>query len=381
MQIGRKNNVVNHNLNIYDEYLFNLCECSVGANEASDIKLKHLTYNLVKSLVEAGAYVDALNRFDRSPLLYAIINNNPVMVEVLLSFGANPNIETNYKSYKEEGGESLLHIASLFNQVESVKLLLQYGAEINAKNNKLNTPLHYACACSTSNEVVKLLIERGAEVNSLNEEGTTPIFNAVTQKNFDAINILLENNADINIVSEKVGMTPLIAAITKAGRHHIDLINFLIDKGADVNIRINKYHPPNQIELLHGATPLHIACKNLRYIDGNLNHYEEVIKTLIKRGAEINTVDFDGNTPLNVMYLDDRNYIDMVGYMLMKGANPTIENNDGVSPLSKAKAKTYNCYNTVKLMKKYSKPKTTRKKAKEDNHVDKNSIIHDNEGK
>lgn len=335
-------------LNIYDKYLFALCDCSVDEAKTNDIKFKHLTYDIVKSLVRAGANVNTRTSGGRTPLIRAIKNNNPVMVETLLCFGANPNQEGKHKSHLTVIGKRPLHYAAEFNQEDIVKLLLQYGADVNAKTSENDTPLHYACLLSKSNEVIKLLINHGADVNLYNETGISPIFNAIFFGNKEAVSILLDNNVDINGVNTINDLTPLIVAVKKRDP---DMVNFLIDKGADVNLRVKKH------EHLNGPTPLHVACKKLLFLEPEFNEYDEVIKTLVKRGAEINAVDFNGNTPLNLMKLED-NYIDMVGYMLLNGANPAIENNSGISPLHKTSNKL-KCQNTMKLMKKYSKPKTT----------------------
>lgn len=58
--------------------------------------------------------------------------------------------------------------------VDTVRLLLAHGAEVNAKGQCGNTALHYA-VLSTNVEVCRLLIEHQADVNAINETGHTPL--------------------------------------------------------------------------------------------------------------------------------------------------------------------------------------------------------------
>lgn len=93
-------------------------------------------------------------------------------------------------------------------------------------------------------------------------------------------------------------------------------VRAVIDEGFDVN-------EPDA----DGLTPLHMACINKNY-DG--------AKELLEAGAHVDPQDKWGNTPLNraVFEHDSAN---LVRLLVDHGADPTIENHYGHSPLSEAK--------------------------------------------
>jgi len=79
-----------------------------------------------------------------------------------------------------------------------VKLLLEYDADKEAKNNYGSTPLIRACANGYA-ETVKLLLEYGADKEAKNKYGSTPLIWASWNENTEIVKLLLEYGADINI--------------------------------------------------------------------------------------------------------------------------------------------------------------------------------------
>ncbi|KAJ8680563.1 hypothetical protein QAD02_016350 [Eretmocerus hayati] len=100
-------------------------------------------------------------------------------------------------------------------RISMMKLLLESGADVNAKDYLLQTPLHYA-----SQETVLLLIDHGADVNVQNIYGETPLHTISRlcvrdDARHQKIIALLENGADINIENSK-GETCLMTMISHA---------------------------------------------------------------------------------------------------------------------------------------------------------------------
>jgi ankyrin repeat protein len=67
---------------------------------------------------------------------------------------------------------------------------------LDQRNNLGDTPLHTVCTWGNV-ESVKLLLEAGAKVNALGDRGSTPLFNAVMGENLEVVNLLLASGADI----------------------------------------------------------------------------------------------------------------------------------------------------------------------------------------
>ncbi|NJB72460.1 ankyrin repeat protein [Saonia flava] len=109
-------------------------------------------------------------------------------------------------------GFTPLGLASFFGQIPVVKFLLEKGANPNvAANNTFKVaPIHSACAISNL-EIVKLLIEGGADVNAKQMKGVTPIHSAAHNGQNQLIQLLIDNGANIHAKTED-GQTPLVMA-------------------------------------------------------------------------------------------------------------------------------------------------------------------------
>ena len=87
-------------------------------------------------------------------------------------------------------------------------MLLNRGANIEARSNNGGTPLHAAAASSKSPDVIKLLLNRGADIEACNDDGRRPLHTAATFSDLPAVvEIFLDEGAKID-VEDKNGLTP-----------------------------------------------------------------------------------------------------------------------------------------------------------------------------
>ena len=103
-----------------------------------------------------------------------------------------------------------------------------------------------------------------------------PIYNAAGAGNIEAIKQHLAAGTDLNAKDVVAGWTPLNYAVMSGEKEAVEV---LIDNGADVNVK-DKY----------GSTPLH---------DASLGKHNEVVELLISKGADVNAKRGDGDTPLD----------------------------------------------------------------------------------
>lgn len=96
-----------------------------------------------------------------------------------------------------EDGWAPLHLACAFGGPEAVRLLLEHGAHAHqvSRNPQRNQPLHAAIALGDSLETIKLLLEAGADVNAAQAGGFTPLHQAAAAGKLDVIAVLLEHGA------------------------------------------------------------------------------------------------------------------------------------------------------------------------------------------
>jgi ankyrin repeat protein len=142
-----------------------------------------------------------------SVLIYAAESGNPETVREILRY--RPKLEAQDRRGKTAvfaAGEYRYQVEDAA-RVECVRLLVQAGANVNARDNDGNTPLHETFLTDVEAELLKL----GADVNARNKKGETPIFTTVDNK---AIPLFIEHGADLTIRNNK-GETVMEAAEKK----------------------------------------------------------------------------------------------------------------------------------------------------------------------
>ena len=170
------------------------------------------------------------------------------------------------------------------------------------------------------------------------------IIKAVQQNDVDAVKSLLNKGANIN-AKNSVGETLLIISIEHKCK---EITNLLLQKGADVNIKQNTYtmtedqlpsylkqfiSKPAKTIIVGGRSALHLAV---------FKDDMDLIDTLLAKGANIDAVDAQGETPLSHAVIDGQ--IEIIKLLLSKGANVNIKNHEfGMTPLHLAVIIPFDC--------------------------------------
>ncbi|KAJ7484413.1 ankyrin repeat-containing domain protein [Mycena latifolia] len=216
----------------------------------------HGEEELVYSLLESGANVNAEAQRYGTALQAAAVNGHYAVVCILLANGADVNSQSALYG-------TALRAASLGGHMDIIFLLIQNGAEINARAGKHGTALAAALSCGHE-DVARLLLEHGANVNDPGERGWTALGLAAGNGHQEIARLLIQKGANVNAKS-RANNTALQAAAS--GGHNAIAI-LLIQKGANVNEQGGD----------HG-TALQIASRLGR---------EEMVHILLKNGAEVN---------------------------------------------------------------------------------------------
>ena len=214
-------------------------ETLLGTNHKSFSK-KYTYYDDLKIIneIEMG-YLDSVKRY---LIKYRTVNH--------------PLTHNNYNN-------RLIHIASRYNQVEIINLLISNNADLDIQNYKGETPSHLAVKYNCL-ECLKVLIRNGANIKIKDNNGRSCLFNAIENKNISILTFIYNNGVSLferdnegnNLVHHSLNTKP-----------DINIIKFLIDRKVSLNEKNNDGKYP--IELMEDKLN-HKECKQDKNLYKNL---------------------------------------------------------------------------------------------------------------
>lgn len=170
-------------------------------------------------------------------LLAAIDRGDRVKIDELVRGGVSPNI-------RNKRGMTALQVAAVIDNNKVAELLVERGAEIDAKSTQAgSTPLAEAARWGHA-DLVKLLISKKAEVNWRANNGRTPLMEAAFFGHVDVIKVLIQNGAAVNAATPG-GDTALRDAISS--RNPPAALQLLLESGADPNATNKAGNTPLQM--------------------------------------------------------------------------------------------------------------------------------------
>ena len=167
-------------------------------------------------------------------MISAVWEGDSVELEKLLKSPRDPNVVN-------KNGFTPLHDAASSGQLESIRLLLEAGAKLEARSTAIQwmAPLHLAARYGHF-DVVRVLVEAGAVKDQLATGfGLTPMYFAAQQGHLDIVRWLVEVGARIEPAAV-AGFAPLHGA-ADGGR--LDVMHFLLECGAKVDPKDAPFSP------------------------------------------------------------------------------------------------------------------------------------------
>ncbi|KAF5306570.1 hypothetical protein FQR65_LT07297 [Abscondita terminalis] len=292
---------------------------STPMNEESEI---------TRFLIEAGAEVNLINRFDETPFLFAWKLTTLELVAKMQPTIADINAQN-------ADGETALVLSFKNQNFDVARFLIEAGADVNATN---TFPFHFLCKFGKL-ELVKRIRSMVNDINLQNADGETALHFSLKNENFDVASFLIDEGADVNLCNG-VDMTPFLE-VCKIGHYEIvkkirpkmtqinfqkrdgetalhlslkhqkrDVATFLIDEGADVNLSNN-----------FGETSLFYACRF-----GDI----ELVKKIRKFVSDVNLKNMDGDTVLGLSIRNEN--FEMAKFLNDENADVNVSNNTGMTP-------------------------------------------------
>ncbi len=230
----------------------------------------------LRSLIKSGD-VNTRDKRDATPLMYASAVGASEALRLLIEAGADVNAKNAFDA------TALMWCAG---DTYKVKMLVSKGADVNARSKQGRTPLLIAAASNDSYDVVKFLMDSGADVSARDSMGQTALLLATSANDTATIKLLLEKNLDVNAVNRR--LTPLMYA---AMNGNAEIVRTLITRGADVNAvskPTGEKPVKNGMIALGSFTPLILSA---------VYSGSDVVKALLDAGANVNAKDVRGMTP------------------------------------------------------------------------------------
>lgn len=239
------------------------------------------------------------------------LNGSVADFEKLLKNGLDPNTKT-------KGATSLLMLAA--RDFEKVKLLIENKADVNALAASNFTPLMVAARYRGNGKVIKLLLEKGA--SPVIAKGKQPVndlhaaFIASTTGDRDMAKAILDAKGDVTSAARLLGMVPFDPINFAIGQGDREMAALLIEHKAD----------PGQIDddlwsVLDSAT---------------IGNHKDAVRLLLDHKVNVNHKDKHGYTALHYAAAIDFGDTEIVDMLLKAGADGTLKNLDGNTPLDLA---------------------------------------------
>jgi ankyrin repeat protein len=259
-----------------------------------------------------------------TPLMYAVLYGDADAVRLLLDNGADPNARN------EAGASALLWAVD---DLEKTRVLLQRGADVNARSDDGRSALSIAASRFGSLAVVSILLDAGADpsVKSPSYKGPlTPLGEAADVGDEAVVRLLIERGANV----KSAGPLPLIAALKANDARCVDLLIPSADR-ATLSTALASLGPPlgnaagfgnaKPIQRLldHGAD-VNVGGRGGRSILMDLANSDSLpvgtVAALIDRGADTNARTKAGQTALD--FAMQRGQTSIVDLLVKAGAKP-----------------------------------------------------------
>uniref|UniRef100_A0A673A455 Euchromatic histone-lysine N-methyltransferase 2 n=1 Tax=Sphaeramia orbicularis TaxID=375764 RepID=A0A673A455_9TELE len=213
-----------------------------------------------------------------------------------------------------------LYPAAKQGEVQRVLLMLMEGIDPTYQPDSQNrrSALH-AAAQRGLLEVCYMLVQAGAQLDAQDKEMRTPLLEAIINNHLEVARYLVQSGACVyhvvSVPNDSGGWTPIIWA---AEHKHVDVIKALLNRGANVTVKDKELN----------------VCLHWAAYAGNV----DIAELVLNAGCSLSSVNMHGDTPLHIAAREG--YLECVVLFLSRGADIDIMNREGDTPLSLARADT-----------------------------------------
>lgn len=308
----------------------------------------------VRQLFTEGAQANVKNRLGVTPLLAAAMGGHTAIVQVLVENDVKVNavpaglrdwalsaaripLDEEDITQAAARGDTALIIAVRQGHTDTVRYLLDHGADVNRPNRQNESALFVAAELGRA-EIMRALLSKGANANAAEKENRTSSFTVALSsigRNTVLIKAAQHGHAEVTQILLEAGALPntpgflgKTALFWTAERGHLGVAQVLLEKNADPNLKD-----------VSGLTPLMVAASN-----GNV----KMVETLLKNKAEINAREGSETTAPGSMFgvsgatalihAARAGHANVVKILLEAGSDVTATDSNGINALKGAES-------------------------------------------
>ncbi|MCB1501210.1 MAG: ankyrin repeat domain-containing protein [Bauldia sp.] len=212
------------------------------------------------------------------------------LVALLIGLASSATAQTAPSARELEAYEGLF-IAAHEGDIAKIEWLVAEGSDVNARDSKGRTPAHVA-AFASEDEALRALAEAGADMNALEHRAYDVVTIAAVADDPELMSLAIDLGNDPGLMTSPYDGTALIAA---AHLGHVEVVRRLIAAGA----------PLDHVNNLHWTAVMEAVVLG----DGGPDH-QAVLDALLSAGADRTLADRDGVTPLQ--HAEARGFAEMV---------------------------------------------------------------------
>ncbi|DBA05295.1 TPA: hypothetical protein N0F65_007457 [Lagenidium giganteum] len=219
---------------------------------------------IVRKLIHHGAPLETVDMYGNTPLMLLAEKGCMNGIDALVE--ASGKLDINGRNWYE--GMSALALAAKEGKAEVVEALLDYGAIVDIRTLRGETPLHFAAAIA-SKPICKLLIEKGSDVEARTVDGLTPLMVAAGRGR--GVTLRPERT------NERSQSSQSLVEVVDRNTHVdtssvIETIDYLLEQGADKESVCNLYRLPLHFAALSGSAENfnHLLNKMNKDVDGHV---------------------------------------------------------------------------------------------------------------
>lgn len=266
-------------------------------------------HKIVKLLIDNGAKIDIVDKYDKSIILLPINFSYMEILEILLDVNKS-NIGVSIVDIKDRNYRIPLHYAIEIQNIPAIKMLLKYGSNPNVVDKDGCNALHLAIK-SRSLEICEIILKYIADINTKQNNGESALHIACNLQLVDICNLLIKNNININVFDHSHEITPLHYSVLLNNK---ELVALLLKHNAEPNVQD-----------VYGNTPLHYTIIENNFEIFLMLTQSETTKNIIN----MNMWNIDGEIPLHLVLKNNiENITDFLDIMINK-SNLALQDNDG----------------------------------------------------